>query len=224
MKRITSCIALFVAISVAAYAAQGPGGGAGRMSAEERAALTKQAAPLAAKAIAQYVKLSDDEAKKFTTAYVAESEAAAKRLAEATGEGRMEVNKQNTESMTKVLEANLTAEQVKKAAALTGGFGGGLSASIVSLLRAKVAQEKVEKALPVLVKYHAARQELTAKMTPGTPPDEETMKKMTALRESTAKELGPIVGEEAAGEWQKSSMGGRGMRGGGGAGSRGGGQ
>lgn len=218
-KRITSCTAVFAAIAVAAVAGQAPreGGRAGaRMSPEERAKLAKEAAPLAAKALAQYLDLSADEAKKFTDAYVAESEAAQKRLAEAMQSGdneqRMAVFRENGEKRQKMLEGNLTPEQAKKAAAVLGRFSF-LDFSIQGLLRAKVDKAKVEKALPVLVKYAVAQQELFGKMREGGGSREELMGKFTELREKTAKELAPIIGEEAAATWQKT-FGMRGGRGG----------
>ena len=223
-KRIASWLAVFVVIAAAAVAGEAPrqGDQAGeRPSPEERAKLAKASAPLAAKAIAQYVELSAEEAKKFCDAYVAESEAAQKRVAEAReaggGEQMMTVFRENSEKMQKLLEANLKPEQAKKAGAVLGRFNA-LDRSIQSLLQAKVEAAKVEKALPVLVKYAVAQQELMGKMEPGSGPSEELRAKLTELREKTAKELAPIVGEEAAAAFQRSA----GMRGGGGP--RGGGQ
>jgi len=214
-KRVMSCAVIALAFVATAMAQPaGPGG----MSPEERAALARQTTPLAAKAIAQYVGVTGDAEAKFTAAYVAEAAAAQKRLADARqaggapGEGMMNVMRENSEKMQKVVEANLTAEQAKKAAALVGPFNA-LERSIQGLLRAKVETAKVEKALPVLVKYSVAQQEMTAKMREGGS-REEIMAKVTELRANTAKELAPIVGEEAAAAWQKTSGMGRGMGGG----------
>jgi hypothetical protein len=162
-------------------------------------------------------------------AYVEETEAAQKRMSEAREGGDREkfmaVYRENAKQMQKVLEDNLTEEQAKKADALVGRFGG-LDRSIQALLRTEVEEAKVEKALPVLVNYALAQQELFTKMREGSISREDIMGKFTELREKTVKELTPIVGEKAAATWQERSgmrRMGRGGGGGQGGGQRGGG-
>ncbi len=220
-KQILSCMAVFLTVlslSVYAQAPQGDGKGGG-MTPEERAALAKDSAPLTAKAIAQYVELKGDAEKKFTDAYVAELAEAQKRMADArqanTGDRQamMDLGRQNEEKMKEVLAKNLTPEQAKKAEKVTGR-GAGLERQIQTLLRNKVEKEKIEKALPTLVKFVEASQELMAKMQDNTLTREEFGPKMTELRDKTATELAPAIGEEAANKW-KETRGFGGMRGGG---------
>jgi hypothetical protein len=230
-KRIASCLAVFATVAAAAVAGQAPreGGGAGqRMSREERAKLAKAAAPLAAKAIAQYVELSAEETKKFTKAYVEETVAAQKRFAEVMGSGdrekMMAVFRESGKKMQELLETHMKPEQAKKARTIVGRFNS-LDRSIQGLLRAKVEQAKVEKALAVLVKHAVGQQELFGKMREA---DDEARRelfgKMRELREKAVKDLTPIVGEEGAAAWQRySGMRGMGGRRGGGEGQRGGG-
>jgi hypothetical protein len=217
-KRITGIAVVFAAVATMATAGEAAREGGQRMSPEERAKLAQEAAPLAAKAIADYVGLSAEEAKKFTAAYVAESAAARNRVAEAMQSGdreqMMSVWRENGEKMRKVLEENLKPDQVKKAAGVLGRFNS-LDWSIRGLLQTKVEKAKAEKALPVLVKFAVAQQELFGQMRDGSVSREDVMGKLGELREKTAKELAPIVGEEAAKAWQEN-MGMRGMRRGGG--------
>lgn len=222
LKRVMGMLAAFVAVTMVVPAGQAREGGRGgpQMSAEEREKLATAAAPLAAKAISQYVKLSDEAAKKFTEAYVKEQEAARKRLAEVRESGNFEgmrdVFQKNAEAMQKVMADNLTEEQAKKAETVVGQFGG-LDRSIQGLLRAKVDEKKMDKALPVLVKYAVAQQEVFAKMRDGSMERDQIMAKMQEARETAKKELVPIIGQEAADTWETQS-GMRGMRRGGGQG------
>jgi len=224
-KQMLSCVAvLLTVLSLSVYAQPPQGGGmGGGMTPEERAELTKNAAPLTAKAIAQYVGLTGDAEKKFTEAYLAESEAAQKRTAEARQansddrQGMMEVMRTNGEKMQEVLTKNLTPEQATKAAKIAGPFSS-LGREIQNLLRNKVEKEKIEKALPALTKYAEASQDLMTKMRDGSVTREEIGTKMTELRATAAKDLAPAIGEEAANKWKETrGFGGMmGMRRGGG--------
>lgn len=232
-NRVLSSTAVFVAIAAVSFAGRAPqegqrGQGA-RMSAEERAKLAVTAAPITAKAVAKYLKLSEADAKKFSDAYVANVEAYQKKQAEASQsqdrEARMALMRENREATQKMLQENLTEEQVKKATPLLGGRGGGLDQSIQILLGAKVEMAKIDKALPTLVEYSIKLSEMRAGARGGDTPREEIAKKTQELTDATAKELGAIVGEEAATTWKnRSQRGGRfgGQRGTGG-GRRGGG-
>ena len=233
-KQILSCVAVFLAVlSLSAYAQAPKAADAkegvakveaakdgdtkgGRMTPEERAKLSKEAAPLTAKAIAQYVDLKGDAEKKFTEAYLAETEAAQKRLTDAgQGGDMMSLMRENGEKMKEVLDKNLTPEQATKAAKLTGPFNS-LGREIQNLLRNKVEKEKIEKALPALTKYAEATQELMGKMRDNSMTREEMGTKMTELRTQTAKDLAPAIGEEAANKWKETRGFGPGMRRGGG--------
>jgi hypothetical protein len=208
-----------VKAEVKVEAAKGGDAKGGGLTPEERAALAKDSAPLTAKAIAQYVELKGDAEKKFTDAYLAESEAAQKRAADARQassgdrQGMMEVMRTNGEKMKEVMDKNLTPEQATKAAKVAGPFNS-LDREIQNLLRNKVEKEKVEKALPALLKYAEASQELMAKMRDGGVTREEIGTKVTDLRAAAAKDLAPAIGEEAANKW-KETRGFGGMRGGG---------
>jgi PIN domain nuclease of toxin-antitoxin system len=188
-------------------------------TAAEFTEIAKKAAPLAGKAIAQYVGLKDDAEKKFVDAYVAESAEAQKRLEDAGKENAgdmqamMDVFRTNGEKMQEMLNKNLTPEQVQKAQKVGGPFNI-VNWEIINLLRDKVEPEKIEKALPVLTKHTEATQELTAKMRDGSLTREEIGAKITELREQTAKDLAPAIGEEAANKWKEIRGFGPGMRGG----------
>jgi len=196
-----------------------PGGPASDPRAEF-AELSKKSAPLAGKAIAQYVGLKDDAEKKFVEAYVAESAAAQKRFEDAAQEssgnpqGMMDIFRQNGEKMQEMLNKNLTPEQAQKAAKVGGPFSM-LNWDIQRLLRDKVETAKIEKALPILTKHTEASQELMGKMRDGSITQEEIGAKMTELREQAAKDLAPAIGEEAANKWKEMRFG-PGMRPGGG--------
>jgi hypothetical protein len=196
-----------------------PGGPASEQRAEfaERA---KKSAPLAGKAIAQYVGLKDDAEKKFVEAYLVESAAAQKRFEDAAREnsgnpqGMMDIFRQNGEKMQEMYNKNLTPEQVQKAQKVGGPFSM-LNWEIMNLLRTKVEVEKIEKALPALTKHTEASQELLGKMRDGSITRDELSAKMTELLNKTVKDLAPSIGEEAANKWNETRLG-PGMRPGGG--------
>ncbi len=219
---ILSGVAVLMIVLTLSVYAQPPMGG-GNLTPEQRAEFTeiaKKAAPLAGKAIAQYVGLKDDAEKKFVDAYVAESAEAQKRLEDAGKDNAgdmqamMDVFRTNGEKMQEMLNKNLTPEQVQKAGKVGGPFSM-LNWEIQRLLRDKVEVEKIEKALPALTKHTEASQELMGKMRDGSVTPEEIGTKMTELREQTAKDLAPAIGEEAANKWKEMRGFGPGMRGGG---------
>ncbi len=223
-KRILSCMTVFVAVLTLSVSAQAPqGGGPTPEQRAEFAELAKNSAPLTAKAIAQYVELKGDAEKKFTEAYVAELAAAQKRMEDAmqasqgNPQGMMDLFRENGEKMKEVLDKNLTPEQATKAAKVTGPFNT-LNAEIQNLLRNKVEKEKIEKALPALTKYAEASQDLMSKMRDGSVTREEIGTKMAELRDQAAKDLTPVIGEEATNKWKETrGFGGMmGMRRGGG--------
>lgn len=229
-KRVVGVSALFVAMAATSFAAEGagaaagagPGAGAGR-GRGMMGRFNKAATTMVAKLVAKEVGLAADKTEAFVAAVVGEREAFSKKTAEAMKSGDREAMRglfsEREKGMQAVLEAKLTPEQVKKATELMAM--GRLENSVGQLLDAKIEEPKVEKALPILVKYQKSNSELMTKMRANEVSQEDAMAKMKEMRANTAKELAPIIGEAAATKWSESAGfgGGRGRRGeGGGAG------
>jgi hypothetical protein len=224
-KRIATLSIALSACSMLAIAAPAPGQGQRGERGARMAQVREEVTPLAAQAIAQYVGLTEDKAKAFVEAYVAEAEKAQKKMTELREQGggdreaMMTAFRESRESMQAMLKKHLDEKQYEKAEVLVGmGRFGTLDRSIQVLLMQEVEKAKVEKALPVLTGYAADVQGMMAKVRAQEMEMTAAQEKMTAAREAAAKKLAPIVGEEAANAWQERS-GMRGMRGmGGGAG------
>ncbi len=235
-KRVPGLTAMFAALAmfaVAAPAEQAKGGGRAGAGGEARARQMKEAATIVAKFVGKEVGLAADKMDKFVAAYVAEQEAASKRMMEAFKAGGgagsdayLKLNQENQKAMQAMLKANLTEEQAKKAAELIGI--GGMDRTVVTWLGANLEEAKINQALPALAKYNKAAAELMQKMRGKQGAGGEEMRaEMQKLREATAKELAPIIGEELATKFRESRfmMGGFGGRGGaGGEGRRRGGE
>jgi len=244
--RTVALTAMFLAMAVVSFAAEaegaagagrrgarGAGGGAG-LSPEEQAKLAKASATVVAKYVAKEVGLAADKTDKFVSDYVGAREAANTRMAELRKSGDTskmgEAFTETQKAMDAVLTGSLSEEQAKKARGIVGqGFGmGGLEGSVRTLLQAKVEDAKIEKALPVLAKYNAAVADMSAKVRSNDMTREDMTAKSKELRAAAAKDLGPIIGEEAATRWSETSgrggFGGGGRRGGGGGGGAAGGQ
>ncbi len=221
-----------IAFSASAQQQNGNREGRQRMSPEERAKITATALPITATAVAEYVKLDEAKTKAFVKAYVAANEAASKRMADLRQGGGQQMDRQammdamqkSRDEMAKVLKDNMTEEQAKKVNEVIGGRFSSLDRNVESLVRAKVEEAKIKKAMPVLIKYAADNNKMMMTEMRGQSgagegagaggfarPSDEMMTKMREMREKLVKDLTPIVGEEAA-----TSMGGRGMRMGGG--------
>jgi len=229
-KRTVGLTAMFVALAVVSFAAEGEapagrrGARGGGLSPEEQAKLTKASATMVAKFVAKEVGLAADKTDKFVSDYVGAREAASKLTAELRKSGDTEKMRgaftESQKAMDAVLTGSLSEDQAKKARALIGtGFGGmqGLEQSVSVLLQAKVEDAKIEKALPILAKYNAASSDLRAKVRANEISQEDMTAKVKELRAATAKDLAPIIGEEAATTWsERAGRGGGGRRGGGG--------
>jgi len=215
--------AMFVAVALVGFGAESAGEGKapGRRGpgVEIPAKVMKAASTMVAKLVAKEVGLEGEKADKFISAYVAEREAANTRLAEAVKandpEARRKVFTDNREKMQAVMEANLSADQAKKAQEMLG-FGG-LEARVAVLMQAKVEDAKVEQALPILAKYNKASSDLFAKVRSNELSQEDAQAKGKELREAAIKDLTPIVGEENATKALAQGMRG-GRKGGGGGG------
>ncbi len=238
-KRVLGLTAMFAAMAMFSFAApaeQGRGGGRAGAGAggEGRAKQMKEAATIVAKFVAKEVGLNADKVDKFVAAYVAEQEAATKRMMEALkagggggGDAFLKLNQENQKAMQAMLKANLTEEQAKKAVELIGM--GGLDRTVATWLGAGLEEAKINQALPALAKYNKAAAELMQKMRGKQGAGGEEMRaEMQKLREATAKELAPIIGEELATKFRESRFtgfgGGRGGAGTGGEGRRRGGE
>ena len=196
---------------------------------EERAKIAKEAVPLTAQAISDFLELKGAAVKKFKTAYAKEAATAQERIVEARKlEDRTKRSEAYLASSKKTLAAlkkSLTEEQMKKAAPLLGGSrysSNSLDRSIQSLLRAKVEKAKIKKALPVLVTYTVERSKIygTTRGENMSAEDRDAARaKSDALRAKLTKDLTPIIGEEAAAAMQRSGMRGGTRRGAGGTGA-----
>jgi hypothetical protein len=196
-------------LAIAALVLTGAAGGGkreGRGAGKDRGAkraTRSNGATLVAKFVAKDVGLAADKTDGFVTAYAADREAANKRLAEATkSQDKTQMRTALDEvkqSVDKFLEANLTAEQAKKA---KENDLVGLERSVGALLAAKVEEAKIEEAIPVLAKYHKAAADLMAKAKGKEMSRADAQTKDQELRTATAKDLSPIVGEEAAKRWE----------------------
>jgi len=200
-KRVVSLSVVFWAAAVFAFAAAGAG-----KRGEKGGARANQAVASVAKFIAKDVGLAADKAEKFVQAYVAEREAAAKRLAEMAKEQGQKVKgeaktlrEESQKRMDAVLNEYLTAEQVKKVKECDLE---GLDRSVRVLVQAKVEEAKVDLALPVLAKFHKATAELMTKVRSKEITRQDAAAKEKELRAATAKDLGPVVGEETATKWE----------------------
>ena len=173
---------------------------------------TEASSTLVAEFVARELSLGPKQKEKFVNDYVVEREAVVKRQAEARKTGNrqdfMLVIRKNEEGFLRVMKVNLNPDQIKIAinilrpdGMLGGSMTGSLDGSVNSLIRGKVAKNKIEKALPILVTYHQQFAALNAKaLSEGISPDDR-MDKVIELRVATAKKLVPIIGEEAADFW-----------------------
>jgi len=178
----------------------------------EVANATEASSTLVAEFVARELSLGPKQTEKFVNDYVVESEAVLKRQAEARETGNRQdfrsVSRKNEEGFLRVMKVNLNPDQIKIAinilrpdGMLGGSFTGSLDGSVNSLIRGKVAKNKIEKALPILVKYHQQFAALNAKaLSEGISP-EDRMAKVIELRVATAKKMVSIIGEEAADFW-----------------------
>jgi len=226
-KRAVATAAMFALGALVAVAGQAPGegregrGARPKLSPEEQAQVDKTVSAVLVKAFASELSIDEAKAKKIIDAYAEVQTKAREGMRGAQGdqEKMRELMTKMREDSQKVLTDNLTEEQAQKARPLLMD----LESSIRALAEAKVEQAKIEKALPVLLKYSKESAGMSGRGAGGgdQASRDERREKMTKLREATAKELAPIVGEEAAAQWQRRA--GAGMRGMGG-GKRGAGQ
>jgi len=203
-KRVVSLSAMFSAVALLALAAPEAGRrGAGGSGLDP--AVRSKAISVVAKCVAKDVGLAAEKTEKFVAAYSAEREAATKRMMEMMKSGDREkfatVSEENRKAMDGVLEANLTAEQAKKAKECDLE---GLERSVGMLLAAKVDDAKIDQALPLLAKYHKTSAALRAKAQAENMSREDMMAKDKDLREAAAKDLAPIIGDEVAKKWQET--------------------
>ena len=212
---------MFFAVAALSFAAEGEGARAARGPGEgrpERSKNLKAATTMVDKYVAKDVGLAAENTEKFLAAMGAQREGFDKKTADARKAGGATdfraLMEERSKGVDAVLSANMTPEQAKKAKAVYDMFG--LEQAVASLLDAKVEPAKVEKALPMLVKYYKATSELRTKARAGEMSREDATAKSKELRGATAKELAPIIGEEAATTWgSQSDMGGRRGMGGG---------
>lgn len=211
-----SLVVVFSAVGLLAFAARGEGkiaggGGGSGLKKEMKRGGMSAALTLVAKFVAKDVGLEGEKADKFVAAFPADREAAMKRFTEARKskdrEEAKKVRAESEESLDKVLADNLTAEQAKKAKAYDLEP---LGRSVALVLSAQTDTAKVEQAVPVLAKYHQAVMELTTKARAKEISKRDIPEKEKELRANTAKELGPIIGDEAAKKWQGSEKLGKG--------------
>jgi len=102
--------------------------------------------------------------------------------------------------MQKSLESKLDAQQSQAALRILGSSGQ-VQTSIMLFIQAKVEDAKIAKAVPVLTTFQA--EALAVRVGGGPASPEERTAKFNELRDKTAKELAPIVGEEAAATWKE---------------------
>lgn len=225
-KRVVSLTAMFAAmglIAIAGQAQQGEGRGGARegrgqrqrLSPEEQAKVDKTVAAVLPAALAKELSIDKAKAKKVVDAYMASRANIRQVMREAQGdrEATRAAFTKMREASQKALTDNLTEEQAQTARRLISS----LETSIRALAGAKVDQAKIEKAVPVLVQYAKDTAGLSGRRGGGDQTSrEERTAKLNKLREATAKQLVPIVGEEGAAAWQRrgSRMGFGGTRGG----------
>jgi hypothetical protein len=173
---------------------------------------TKATSILVAEFAAGELSLSAKQTKKFVKDYVAEREAVARRRAEASKSGErqdlMSEMRMNTEGFLRVMNDNLNRDQVKIATkilrpdgVLGGSLTGSLDGSVNRLVRGKVAKHKIEKAMPILVKYHQLFAALNARVHSEGISREDRIDNVIELRVATAKELASVIGAKAADFW-----------------------
>lgn len=223
-KRVVSLSAAFSAVAILAFAGPGGGGREGRAGGGKRGGAggsrANQSVTMVARFIAKDVGLAADKTEKFVQAYVAEREAAMKRLAETAKEQGQKVKgeaksirEESQKRMDAVLNEHLTAEQVKK----VKEYGlEGLERSVRALIQSKVEEAKMDLALPVLAKFHKATEELMTKRQSKEITRQDAAAKEKELKTATAKELTPIIGEDAATRWEGAKTGAGGKQGAGG--------
>jgi len=178
----------------------------------EAAKATEATATLVAEFVAYELSLGPKQTKKFVKAYVAEQKAAVNRQLEARQMRNRQtpslIYRKNEAGLLRVMKDNLNPDQSKKAlnimrpdGILRGTFTGSLDNSVNRLIQGKAAKKKIEKALPILVKYLQQFLALHAKASSEGISREDRMDKVVELRVATAKKLVPIVGVEAADFW-----------------------
>lgn len=214
-KRAAAWTAMFAAMAVGAVAGQAPGpsetsgvreskASSEDMTPERFAQLNRQIAPILLELLASELSIEKAKAKDILEAYLAVQEDGMKKLKEASLADDLAktyaIEKEIRDNTQKVLNEKMTPPEVEKAGFVLNRLGG-LEASIRALAHARVEQSKIDKALPILVKYHRELAGLfrTGKAT--TPIERIT--KLRKLREATTKELTPIVGKEAVVVWEK---------------------
>lgn len=173
---------------------------------------TKATSVLVAEFAARELSLSAKQTEKFVKDYVAEREAVERRREEAhkTGERRdlRSEMRTNAEGFLRVMNDNLNRDQVKIATkilrpdgVLGGSLTGSLDGSVNRLVQGKVAKHKIEKAMPILVKYHQQFAALNARVLSEGISREDRSDNVIELRVATAKELASVIGVEAADFW-----------------------
>jgi hypothetical protein len=173
---------------------------------------TKATSILVAEFVARELSLSAKQTKKFVKDYVAEREAVERRRAEARKTGdRQDVRSEmriNAEGFLRVMNDNLDPDQVKIAekilrpdGILGGSLTGSLDGSVNKLVQGKVAKHKIEKAMPILAKYHQRFAALNTRVLSDGISSGDRMDNVIELRVATAKELASVIGVEAADFW-----------------------
>ena len=167
---------------------------------------TRATSILVAEFVARELSLNAKQTEKFVRDYLAERAAEARKAGDRQ-DLRSEM-RMNTEGFLRVMNDNLNRDQVKIATkilrpdgVLGGSLTGSLDGSVNRLVRGKVAKNKIEKAMPILVKYHQQFAALNAKVLSKGISREGRMDNVIELRVATAKELASIIGVEAADFW-----------------------
>ncbi|MCJ7579407.1 MAG: hypothetical protein MUP98_02615 [Candidatus Aminicenantes bacterium] len=173
---------------------------------------TKATATLVAKFIAFELSLDKESTKTFVDAYVDERIKAGERQEEVRTRGDRQfsiaVSRVNEQGFLRVINKTLSPDQRKQAinimrpdGMLGGSLTGSLDGSVNRLIRGKVGEKKIMKAMPILVKYLQQFVALNAKAISERISREERMDMVIELRMATAKKLVSIIGEDAAEYW-----------------------
>lgn len=224
--------ALATVVALAGQARRGEGGPAregrvarGQMSPELAAKIVKIIEPVVIKQLIDELSIDQAKAKEVFAAYQEAGKKMRKIMEEARqsqdADKRREAFQQMRQINQQMLEGKLDEQQARRARRILGGASQ-LQTSIAILLQAKVEDAKIEKAVPVLVKYQTERMGLFRRGGGEAPSREERTAKLTELRDRTAKELAPIIGEEAANTWKERAARTGGGRRSGGEGRQGG--
>jgi len=205
VKRLIAMTAVFALLAPVLAAGQAPRPPRQRRNPEAMAKLAKTADTLIAKYVAKQLQLAPEKAEKFINAYVDAQAAMRKRFIEARRSGNRNqirtIFRETRDKLKNLVTETLGPDQAKKAQKILSSLRG-VGMSVQILLEAKVEEAKVEKALPVLVKYEKAQGELFKKVRSGKIQRDQIRAERDKLREATAGELAPIVGEQAAQTWK----------------------